>query len=270
MQNTENVLRHMLSTPKQPIKHKFYLCDCVYRFGGKLRLLYLGLWIALGTNSRFCIYFPKAGIVQGEYMKKENIKTCHSRRFLSGIYDACSYASNHQTTCVEDPRVLRTAISGMTANGFTLIELLVVVLIIGILAAIALPQYQKAVRRARLTEAKVILKNLTDAQDMYYLGSGDLSQYLTLESWNEVLDIKIPSSTNWDIYTDECSNEWGPMACVNFAVPTWESGDYEIRYASHNYNPDHSESGNFRCAGSVQICTDLGARENEEEIYVLP
>lgn len=69
--------------------------------------------------------------------------------------------------------------------GFTLIELLVVVLIIGILAAIALPQYQKAVWRSRATEVKVFAKNLADAQSVYRL---DHSEYA--QDFSE-LDIKL-------------------------------------------------------------------------------
>ena len=51
----------------------------------------------------------------------------------------------------------------MNNKGFTLIELLVVVLIIGILASVALPQYQKAVRKARLAEVWSILSSMEKA-----------------------------------------------------------------------------------------------------------
>lgn len=64
----------------------------------------------------------------------------------------------------------------MNKKAFTLIELLVVVLIIGILAAVALPQYQKAVEKAYFAEAVVQVKALGNAEKVYFLANGEYTR----------------------------------------------------------------------------------------------
>ena len=143
--------------------------------------------------------------------------------------------------------------------GFTLIELLVVVLIIGILAAIALPQYRKAVMKSRFTQLKVLAHGLAQAEEVYYLANG---YYATKP---EELDIQLPGGTPSPNHENIYNYDWGycyteindskdtsknQVACQNTDIGM----EYQFRLI-------HSTEGNRQTCATTN--TDLSSVQNQ-------
>jgi len=90
-------------------------------------------------------------------------------------------------------RIFHHAPRNTHRGGFTLIELLVVVLIIGILASTALPQYQRAVEKSRGTQALTLLKSVYQAAETFYMANGNFPTEFSQ------LDIDIPYKSSASI-----------------------------------------------------------------------
>ena len=134
-------------------------------------------------------------------------------------------------------------------KAFTLIELLVVVLIIGILAAIALPQYKIAVVKSRLAAVIPAMSAIKTGLESYYLANGEYPQTL------------YPDVSSFDISTS-CQvfdNDSSVIKCDNyFLIDTSWTGVYGVRAC---YCPGYQNTW-VNCNSNQDFCYSIYADHN--------
>lgn len=161
----------------------------------------------------------------------------------------------------------------MKQSGFTLIELLVVVLIIGILAAVALPQYQKAVFKSQFTEVFVNLKTMKNALDICEIENGKADgTWDTTCSLAENLDIQIGKSNVTDFLTKDFvySVERGALSGDENIAVSATSKNYDVcvcLYDDGHFATNSKEGGDVCFTNNYpnfNVAKVLGIEENDD------
>ncbi len=112
-------------------------------------------------------------------------------------------------------------------GGFTLVELMIVVIIVGILAAVAIPMYQGATERAKASEAVAALGTIRGAMRVFYAEHG------TYVGTGVAIGDLVTAAGVLDVTDNDLMGRYFSSACYTFdAVPTAVAFDIECDGAS--------------------------------------
>ncbi|WP_428897892.1 type IV pilus assembly protein PilE [Parelusimicrobium proximum] len=140
-------------------------------------------------------------------------------------------------------------------KGFTLIELLVVVLIIAILAAVALPQYTKAVEKSRATEALLNVKAISDAANRTYLIADSYASLsgITGAANMTMLDVQPPTTGKFTYAFGTCDATTCPVTATRSVATTAKN------YYIFTYNLSSGGIGTRTCtsANDTALCQGM-------------
>ena len=158
----------------------------------------------------------------------------------------------------------------MKNKAFTLIELLVVVLIIGILAAIAVPQYKKAVLKSRAAEAVITLKALSEAQEAFYMANGEYTNdigELDVKIQDELIDEEGATTGKFtDKYSYSCKENRTCIAQANNANMPFFEFDLPHDTRSGNAGKKYCHVwGNTKNDTAKSICQSMGVLDTDND-----
>jgi len=90
----------------------------------------------------------------------------------------------------------------MLKKGFTLVELIAVIMILGLLAAMAIPRFTRTIEETKNREAIAVLTMIRSAQRMYYIEYENYVTALNADEINNSLQLAIESK-DWDFQTSK-------------------------------------------------------------------